>query len=145
MTVTKTYSRVLVAEDCCNCGITFGMPKDFQQHKIANKTSFYCPNGHAQSYVGQTDSQKAREAEAKALRLERDRDYWMGEERKEREGRVAAEHRERAQKAAKTRLKNRVAKGVCPCCKRHFANVQKHIEGQHPDFAAAPSSSEAGS
>lgn len=31
-------------------------------------------------------------------------------------------------------MKNRVANGVCPCCNRHFENLERHMKGQHPDF-----------
>lgn len=37
-------------------------------------------------------------------------------------------------KGAHQRTKNRVAKGVCPCCNRSFTNLAKHMAGQHPDF-----------
>lgn len=40
----------------------------------------------------------------------------------------------RAHKAAKTRLKKRVANGVCPCCKRHFENLQRHMQTKHPKY-----------
>jgi Fe-S oxidoreductase len=46
----------------------------------------------------------------------------------------------RAQKAAKTRIKNdrdriktRVANGVCPHCNRTFQNLARHMASQHPD------------
>ena len=40
-------------------------------------------------------------------------------------------------KAAKTRLKNRIARGICPCCKRHFTNLQRHMDCKHPEFNEA--------
>ena len=33
-----------------------------------------------------------------------------------------------------TRLKNRAANGVCPCCTRHFQNLQAHMAKKHPDY-----------
>lgn len=45
-----------------------------------------------------------------------------------------AEHSRRAEKAAKTRIKNRIARGVCPCCKRTFQNLAAHMQTQHPGF-----------
>lgn len=47
------------------------------------------------------------------------------------------EHKIRAEKGAKTKLKKRIAKGACPCCNRHFVNLQRHIEGQHPEYPAS--------
>ena len=45
------------------------------------------------------------------------------------------DERLKCDKAAKTRLKNRVGKGVCPCCNRSFANLKRHMASQHPEFA----------
>jgi hypothetical protein len=33
-----------------------------------------------------------------------------------------------------TKLKQRVANGVCPCCHRSFVNLHRHMAGQHPDY-----------
>jgi hypothetical protein len=30
-----------------------------------------------------------------------------------------------------------VKHGVCPCCKRTFENLARHMKGQHPTFAGA--------
>lgn len=40
-----------------------------------------------------------------------------------------------AQRGQTTKLKNRIAKGVCPCCQRSFQNLKRHMESQHPDFS----------
>jgi hypothetical protein len=45
------------------------------------------------------------------------------------------EYSRRAEKAAKTRIKNRIAKGVCPCCNRTFQDLQRHMTTKHPDYA----------
>ena len=47
-----------------------------------------------------------------------------------------------AQKGVTTRLKNRVQKGVCPCCNRYFAQLQRHMTTQHPNFAATAEETE---
>lgn len=51
-----------------------------------------------------------------------------------RKQRNRAENQRRAEKAAKTRIKNRISKGVCPCCNRTFANLAQHMANQHPGF-----------
>jgi hypothetical protein len=33
-----------------------------------------------------------------------------------------------------TRIKKRVAAGVCPCCNRSFKDLARHMAGQHPDY-----------
>lgn len=33
-----------------------------------------------------------------------------------------------------TKLKKRIANGVCPCCKRSFCNLAAHMKTQHPEY-----------
>lgn len=40
----------------------------------------------------------------------------------------------RSHKAAKTRLKNRIANGICPCCTQYFKNLDEHIKNEHPKY-----------
>jgi hypothetical protein len=36
-----------------------------------------------------------------------------------------------------TKLRKRVANGVCPCCKRKFSNVVLHMRQEHPEYPAS--------
>lgn len=129
---TQTYIGTLVVMDCGKCGITFGMAEDKYNRCKEKGEEWYCPNGHCRVFT-ESDVAKARKERDRARK---DAAYWRDRTLDEQRAAQDARNRERAQKAAKTRLKNRIANGVCPCCKRHFANVQRHIEGQHPDFVS---------
>lgn len=39
-------------------------------------------------------------------------------------------------KGALTKVKNRISKGVCPCCNRTFADLQRHMTTKHPKYAS---------
>ncbi len=43
---------------CCNCGVSFWIAERHNSDLIASKDTFYCPNGHSQSYVGETEKEK---------------------------------------------------------------------------------------
>jgi hypothetical protein len=94
--------------------------------------SFWCPYGHRQHFApGDTEEQK--------LRRERDRLKQQIAEKddaisRERDLRATAERRVSAQRGVVTRLRNRAAKGVCPCCNRSFENLRRHMTTKHPDF-----------
>ena len=125
--------------DCCNCGMIFAVPKALDTRWIAEgeSTTFYCPMGHPQSYVGKSDKQRAKEAEA-ALRREKQRREWAEHNASQaRKDADRAEHRRRGEKAAKTRIKNRIANGVCPCCTRSFKDLPRHMQNKHPDYVAS--------
>ena len=135
----QTYTGKLVVQDCCLCFIPFGVPAAFDRERLSDHRSFYCPAGHSQSYVGKTDAQIAKEERERAARLERQLANRDEDLRAERAAHEITERRRRAAKGQLTKTKRRVANGVCPCCNRHFADLGRHMAGQHPDYVEAQS------
>lgn len=130
-----TVYETLVTETCCNCGIVFGMTKGFQAEAIRqrrNKT-FYCPNGHPQHYLGESDAQKLRNAqdelERQKARTQREVDQRNAAERSAQGFKIAASRA----RNERDRIKTRVQNGVCPCCQRTFQNLAKHMKTKHPE------------
>jgi hypothetical protein len=41
-------------EECCDCGVLFGMTTKFKEHRLKDKRNFFCPNGHEQAYIKST-------------------------------------------------------------------------------------------
>lgn len=128
MARTLNYSQRLVVEVCCKCGIAFAIPEDFQRKVRRTSESFYCPEGHQQYYPGgKSDEAKIKELENELRRESDNAEFWRGQE-------AIQKRRVAAAKGRVTRIKNRIANGVCPCCNRHFENVERHMKNQHPDF-----------
>ena len=50
-------------ETCCNCNVIFWITTEHRQRLVSCKNTFYCPNGHPQSYQGDTDRVKLQTAE----------------------------------------------------------------------------------
>jgi len=125
--LTIIHNGELYVEECCHCGIMFAIPQALEQRARKDQAIwFYCPNGHHQHYSGKTAEQKATErakrAEARATALTDQLE--------------ASERSKSALKGVVTRTKKRIGKGVCPCCNRHFTNVERHMHSQHPDYSA---------
>lgn len=57
-------------ETCCTCSVIFWITSEHQQQLESCHNRFYCPNGHPQSYKGETDAQKVANLE-RDLRYER--------------------------------------------------------------------------
>lgn len=118
---------------CCACGMPFALSGDFYQRRMDDGKDWHCPSGHSQHF---TDS-AVRRLE-KAVAAER-----AAKERAEAEARWQREQREHAQRRLSasrgvvTRIKNRVGNGVCPCCNRSFANLARHMSGEHPEWKGA--------
>jgi uncharacterized Zn finger protein (UPF0148 family) len=129
---TMTYTGELVVTSCW-CGIKVAIPNSLYRAAQADHDQhIFCPLGHKYVYgENEADRQRARaeEAERQAKFARQDRDWYQD--------RMVAERRSKAaMKGHLTRMRNRIANGVCPVsgCRRHFDNVQAHIRGQHPDW-----------
>lgn len=138
METIQEHTGVLVVLRCW-CGVQHAVPKSLRDLQIRQHNDgrtvqgIHCPLGHVHVPSGQTEADKLRNqlaAKENAIAYERSRHDQTRAELRE------TENRRRAEKAAKTRIKNRVSKGVCPCCNRHFENLQRHMQGQHPDYAS---------
>lgn len=121
---------VLEAITCANCGMTFAMPERYLRKLRQEGGAFYCPAGHSQHF---------RESEVKKLTkqletAERQTKLVQGYYQAEQNDHEHTRNRLRATKGQLTKTKKRVANGVCPCCNRTFANLHRHMAGQHPEY-----------
>ncbi|SLD50652.1 Uncharacterised protein [Mycobacteroides abscessus subsp. bolletii] len=134
---TLQYTEQLAIEYCCSCGIAFAMPTDYQSRRRDDHKSFYCPAGHSQHYTGKTEEQRQRE---RADRLQRQVEAREADIRLE-QRRLANERRSHAAtKGQLTKTRKRIANGVCPCCNRSFANLERHMAHIHPGYVTAAQS-----
>lgn len=134
-TITYTDTETLVVRKCW-CGIRHALPETLDQ-EVSDGGKAYCPLGHIYVRRGQTTQQKLK---AEQEQRQRDLECHRRETARLRDRIIEEQHRTRAQKAAKTRIKNRVANGVCPCCNRSFQNLHRHMASQHPEFVTTEES-----
>ena len=132
---TVHIERSILVIECANCSVDFGIGADFERRRRDDHGTFYCPNGHGNHFPGPT------EAEKKAKQLERELDAARSlaarESRRRADAESEARRKDYAARAAKgqlTKTRKRIAAGVCPCCNRSFANLARHMAGQHPNF-----------
>ncbi len=128
---TLTYSTTLDVISCGDCEIPFALPSSLHRSRKQDGGSFWCPNGHKIGYSESENARLRKELKAK----ERQRKFLDGALTHARDQQQAAERSAAARKGVITRLKNRAAAGICPCCNRHFANVERHMTSQHPGYA----------
>ena len=123
MSVAVYTSVRLEPVTCYECGVIFGLPEDLHNNLLANHKTFYCPSGHGQHFIGETEAQKFK----RLYNDERDRSAAL---RGERDG---LENSLRATRGHVTRLRRRVVAGACPFgCRRHFADLERHVHSKHP-------------
>ena len=112
----------LVTEECCACGIVFAMPQQVNERLRTKGGTFYCPNGHSQVYT-EPDIEVLR----KKLLAEQRRSQHF-----ETQLNGALDNLNTTKKELR-RTKRRVNAGVCPYCRRHFTNLERHIHCKHPE------------
>jgi hypothetical protein len=121
---------------CGKCSGVYAITETYRADCLEYARGWHCPYCQsAWGYFGKTEAQKLRdELTRKNAQLDQERAY-------QRELRQRIQQREnviRAERGAKTKLKKRIAAGVCPCCNRSFQDLARHMKGQHPEFAKAP-------
>lgn len=107
-------------ENCITCGIVFWIPAAFKRRKVSDKTTFYCPSGHAMSYTGESDAVKLER-----MRVELESSRARASELWDQQQKLATANR---------KLRKRAKNGVCPCCKRTFKELAAHMISKHQDF-----------
>jgi hypothetical protein len=136
----RTDERVYAGEivvTTCWCGIRHGVPRELydyvngQHNDGVRQMGIYCPLGHSWVFSGKGEADRLREENARLERVAASRAESL---RIAREDRDHADRRRAAAKGQLTKVRNRIANGVCPSCNRHFANVERHMSSQHPDF-----------
>ena len=116
----------------CSCGGVFAISEEFRRQRKADGGHWFCPYCGNQRVYRKSDVQALKE-QVESLQHSV---QWANDDAKwQRRQRERAERSLVATKGVVTRIKNRVSKGVCPCCNRYFADLHRHMERQHPDYA----------
>lgn len=114
--------------ECCECGVRFGFPENLYD-KLHNRnpgTPFWCPNGHGQHFLAESWDTKLKREKSRLAQMRARAEAAEMEAKRERQ-------RANGYKGAATRMKNRAAAGVCPCCNRHFVNLERHMKSRHSE------------
>lgn len=125
-TITQQVTKRFIITQCYKCGTDFGLDEQLHKRFYDKGDSFYCPNGHSQAYC-KSEVDRLKEE----LIKEKDRgSSWYRRYLEE-------EKSKNAYKGQVTKIKNRISNGVCPCCKRHFTNLERHMKSKHPDLSGS--------
>lgn len=112
---------------CGTCGVAHAIPKRMYETCMREGGFWSCPNGHRRGW-----HEGAEKTEIKQLQAE------LAAERQRKEAAIARANeatsaRTKAERAL-TRHKKRTAAGTCPCCKRTFQQLARHIANKHPEY-----------
>ena len=111
---------------CPTCGIGYAAPEWYMKQRENYGNSWHCPNGHSLSYTATEIDKLKKQAEQDKRAIE------------QAHAREAEAYRQlKKAQTEKKKLAKRLESGVCPVagCKRHFTNLQRHIETEHKGVA----------
>lgn len=63
------FEKEYVEQECCSCGVVFWITRDLNTNLQKTKHTFFCPNGHPQSYTKSTAQRLEEELEIKNKRI----------------------------------------------------------------------------
>ena len=126
--VIATAGVPLVVMVCGKCQCVFAIPEDlYGRARADSKVDWWCPNGHCRHFTDTLREKLARQTQATS-RAESRAVFWNDQH-------GASERSKAATRGHLTRLRTRVAAGVCPCCNRTFKDLARHMTSKHPDYA----------
>lgn len=114
----------MVTISCQTCGLYFMVPSALHKRWRRDHSNFYCPNGHGLAFRAESDVERLRK-ENERLRKEKE---WA-EQAAKRANEASTDASEQL-----SRLRKRAKHGVCPCCKRTFQQLARHMAARHPGF-----------
>lgn len=123
---------------CCACSGTFAIDAALNKRaRVDKKVPVYCAAcGTKQGWGGQTPIDRARtEVNSELVRLKQKNEHLEAVAESRRERAETAERSLSATKGVVTKIKNKISKGICPCCNRSFTNLRRHMNSKHPDYA----------
>jgi len=133
--MSTTIFVTLTHISCYSCGVVFGIEATRYSQLLESHENFWCPNGHTQRFVEQTEKEKRiAELEREARTAKASRDFWAEQSKSANQ---EVEHKTRqlaARKGVTTRLKRRLTNGQCPCCSRKFKDLKTHMATAHPKY-----------
>lgn len=131
-TTTVNEFTTVHAVRMAGCGHVVFLSAEHRTERLRDHERFYCSTcGKINYYTATSDLE---DLEGRLNNAIDQRDTARANLQTQRK---KTQHKQRqlaAQKGVTTRIKNRIGNGVCPCCKRTFTNLARHMKGQHPDY-----------
>ena len=134
-TVNKQFTDIPATHVRCWCGVSFAVPESLydeytrKNDRRSGSMHLWCPLGHSMIPAGPSEAQQLRDKLARAITEHSARERHLMEQRD------TAARRAAAARGQVTKVKRRISRGVCPCCNRTFADLARHMSGQHPDWS----------
>lgn len=122
---TIIESVFLERMSCNKCGAVFALNLQYVQYARSNAGGYWCPYCDCRwSWSEHKTDRLLKQLEVKERELHEAKCETLRQNQLREQEQIA---REKAEKKLR-----RVNNGVCPCCKRSFTNLARHMKTKHP-------------
>ena len=128
------FSSSLKVVNCDACGGTYALSAYFLDARRKDGNSWTCPYCKQWMAYCENENDKLKKQLAQQSNCTA---YQRREKEKYLQERNTLERSRNGMKGVLIREQKKLArirKGVCPCCNRHFKNVQRHMDSQPPYY-----------
>jgi hypothetical protein len=132
METTLTRTTTIKSVRMAGCGHIVYMSADQMAELRQTHKTYYCTICKYSNYFPQESDVEALERQLTTVKDQRDTSRRTT--RTVRHERDAIKRSLTAHKGHTTRIKKRIAAGVCTCCNRTFKNLARHMANKHPDY-----------
>lgn len=109
--------------DCGECGSPIALTEKMEKTFRDTHQGFYCPMGHVRAYLAESESERYKRELGEANKRLAARQATLDQTNK-----ALEDERKKGRRALK-----RAIAGTCPCCRRNFVDVQRHMKSKHPE------------
>lgn len=130
---TETFHVV----SCYTCGVPFGITSSIYRRVVTDaEGSVHCPAcGNMTCWCESKAEKEIKRLQGELKTANTKTEMSKRTAEIEMDKRQRAENSLRTTKGVVTKIKQRVGKGVCPCCNRSFRDLQRHMNSKHPDYS----------
>lgn len=128
----KIKDSLHYVDDCITCGVVFTIPASKYEFCRENGGYFHCPNGHNQGWSESRSKREQRNKEQEQIR--RERDLAIQQQAQLNDEIADLNKALKSEKAKSKKAITRIKGGVCPCCNRHFASLERHMKTKHKEL-----------
>lgn len=135
MSQTFIATTTLTTINCGCCGGTYAISEKYRHNKEEQGGFWHCPYCQTDWGYAESENQKLRR---ELLQKDKKIAAAVAAHDQTKSELEHTERRRRAEKANATKLRKRIQGGVCPCCEKHFEDLQQHVQTEHPEFGNEP-------
>lgn len=137
-TFTTVGTFQVITCGLAGCHQRFALAEDVYEDLKKTHATFWCPSGHPRCFGSESEEERLKRQLVETQRnLTAEKCVTVNLRTSLQATQVERGRQARLKREAQHKLKRvciRIHNGVCPCCKRSFSDLRRHMASKHPTF-----------